>query len=71
MTTIVNTPPAVNDSGGNMGMIIGLIVLIVMAFLFFFYGLPAIKNIGATQINIPAPQINVPSKIDVNVTQPK
>ncbi len=71
MTTIVNTPPASNESGGGMGMIVGLIVLIVMAFLFFFYGLPAIRSMGSTQINVPAPQINVPSKIDVNVTQPK
>lgn len=71
MTTIVNTPPASNESGGNMGMIVGLIVLIVMAFLFFVYGLPAIRNMGPAQINVPAPQVNIPSKIDVNVTQPK
>mgnify|MGYP001589605476 CR=1 FL=1 len=71
MTTIVNTPPSSNESGESMGMVVGLIVLIVMAFLFFFYGLPAIKSMGSTQVNIPASQINVPSKIDVNVTQPK
>lgn len=67
MATIVNNPAPSNDnSGGPMGMIIGLIVLIVVAYLFFVYGLPVIKNMqGGT------PQINVPSKIDVNVNQAK
>jgi len=64
MTTIVNTPPAPKESGGNMGMIIGFIVLIVVAYLFFMYGFPAIKQIGS-------PQINIPSKIDVNINQSK
>ncbi len=63
MTTIVNTPPASKESGGGMGMIIGLIVLIVVVFLFFVYGLPAIRQMGT-------PQINIPSKIDVNINQP-
>lgn len=66
MTTIVNTPPATKDPGGGMGMIIGLIVLIVVAFLFFVYGLPAIQN-----MKLGTPQINIPNKIDVNVNQTK
>ncbi len=67
MTTIVNTPQAApNESGGGMGMIIGLIVLVVVAYLFFVYGLP---SIGRMQVG--APQINVPGKIDVTVNQPK
>jgi hypothetical protein len=62
MATIVNNPPPSNDSGGPMGMIIGLIVVLVMGYLFFVYGLPALRQVGS-------PQINIPSKIDINVKQ--
>lgn len=65
MTTIVNTPPA-DNSGGPMGMIIGLIVLIVLGYLVWIYGLPALRSVGSG-----TPQINVPSQIDVNINQPK
>ena len=65
MTTIINTPPtSSNESGGNTGMIIGLIVLVVFGYLFFVYGLPAVQ-----QMRVGTPQINVPSEIDVNVKQ--
>lgn len=47
-----------------MGMIFGLIVLAVIAFLFFVYGLPAIR-----QTQLGGTQINVPDKIDVNINQ--
>lgn len=66
MTTIVNTPPAQNEAGGSMGMIVGLIALILVAYLFFVYGLPALRN-----VQLGAPQINVPAQIDVNVNQEK
>lgn len=65
MTTIVNNPPPSNDSGGGMGMIIGLVVLLVLGYIFFVYGLPALR-----QVQLGSPQINVPSKIDVNINQP-
>lgn len=64
MTTIVNNPPASDNSGGPMGMIIGIIVLVVLAFLGFYYGLPALRR-----MQVGTPQINVPSEIDVNVNQ--
>lgn len=66
MTTIVNTPPAQKESGGGIGMIIGLIILVAVVYVFFIYGLPAIRNAqwGTT------PQVNIPSKIDVNINQP-
>ena len=66
MTTIVNTPPAQNENGGNMAMIIGVIVLLVMAYVFFVYGLPAISR-----MQVSAPQVTIPAKIDVTVNQPK
>ncbi|MEK7495701.1 MAG: hypothetical protein AAB569_00655 [Patescibacteria group bacterium] len=64
MTTVVNNPPSSNDSNGGMGMIVGLIALFVVAYIFFVYGFPAIRQMGS-------PQINIPSKIDVNVQQAK
>lgn len=65
MATIVNNPPASNNSSGLIGMIIGIIVLIVLVYLGYTYGLPAVRQMqGGTQIN-------VPSKIDVNVKQAK
>lgn len=66
MTTVINTPQPANDSNSGMGMIIGLVVLIVFGFLFFVYGLPALRN-----MRLGNPQINIPSKIDVNVNQTK
>lgn len=67
MATIINNPPASNDSSGPMGMIILLVVLLVLGYLGFVYGLPALRQmqLGGT------PQINIPGKIDVNVNQTK
>jgi len=66
MTTIVNNPPpTTNENSGNMGLIIGIIVIIVLAYIFMVFGLPAIR-----QMQIGTPQINIPSKIDVNINQP-
>ena len=66
MTTIINTPPAQKESGGGVNMIVGLLIIVVFGYVFFVYGLPAIKNarFGMTT------QINVPNKIDVNINQP-
>lgn len=63
MTTVVNNPPPSDNSGGPMGMIVGLIVVLVLGYLFVMYGIPAFKQMGT-------PQITIPSKIDVNVIQP-
>lgn len=66
MATVINNPPQSNNSGGPMGMIIGLIVLVVIVILFFVYGLPLLQ-----QMQLGGTQINVPSKIDINVKQTK
>lgn len=66
MATIVNNPPPSNNSNGPMGIIIALIVLLVLVYLGFIYGLPAIR-----QMQFGNPQINIPNKIDVNVNQSK
>ncbi len=66
MATIINNPPASSDnSGGPLGLIVVLVVLAVVGYLVYVYGLPAIRQ---TQ-QVSAPQINVPSTIDVNVKQ--
>lgn len=62
MTTIVNNPAPAAETDSGMGMILGLIVLAAVILIFFVYGLPAIRRIGS-------PQINIPSKIDINVNQ--
>jgi len=66
MATIVNNPPASNNSGGPIGIIIVLVVLAVIVYLGFVYGLPAVQ-----QMQSGGTQINVPSKIDVNINQTK
>lgn len=67
MTTIVNNPqPSTNESSGIMSLIIGIIVIIVFAYIFMTFGVPAMRRMqGGT------PQINVPSEVDVNINQPK
>jgi hypothetical protein len=46
-----------------MGVVVSLILVLVIAFLFIFYGLPMLR-----QAAVPT-QINVPDKIDVNIQQ--
>lgn len=64
MTTIINTPPAAKESSGNLGMVIGLFIFIIVAYLFVMFGLPALRR-----VQWGSPQINIPSKIDVNINQ--
>lgn len=72
MTTIVNNPAPVQETdGGSSGLLIGLIVVIGCILVFAYFGIPALKNLGPVQLNVPAPQIVMPEKIDVNVTQTK
>lgn len=70
MSTVVNNPAPTGDSGGN-SFLIGVILLIVFVVILFYFGLPVIRNMAPAQLNIPAPQVVVPDKIDVNVTQEK
>jgi len=68
MTTIVNTPTPAENNGG-MSLLIGIFVLVVLGLLFFYFGIPAIRRMGSGQLNIPAPQVNIPNQIDVNIKQ--
>lgn len=65
-TTNINTPAS---SSNNTGLLIGIFGLIVFSLLFIYFGIPLIRTIGTPQINLPAPVINLPDKVDVNVQQ--
>ena len=67
MATVVNNPqPTSSDNG--MGFLLGVILIIVFAVLFFVFALPYLRTaFQGTQ----APQVNVPGQIDVNVKQDK
>ena len=75
MTTVVNNPAPVvapvaeNTSGSSL--LIGAIVLIGFIMILLYFGIPAIRRMGPVQVNVPAPQVVVPAKIDLNVTQTK
>lgn len=60
MATIVNNPAP--ESNSNATLIVVILLIVVFGVLFYVYGFPAFNNVQA-------PQINVPSKIDVNVKQ--
>lgn len=70
MTTIVNTPPVQKESNGSMAMVIGFVGVIIVGYLFFVYGLPALRNvkIGTPEINIPT-EVAMPENVNVNVTK--
>ena len=48
------------DGSQSYGLIMGLIVIIGLAILFFVYGLPMLRGVGGTNVQIP-------DKVDVNV----
>lgn len=68
----IENPAPTNNSttSSGMGFLIGVVVLIVLGFVFFIYGLPLIKqglgNLGSGKI-----QITLPKTVDVNVQQAK
>jgi hypothetical protein len=70
MTTIVNSTTPTADSGGS-NFLIGVIIVIGFIGIFLYFGIPAIRRMGPVQLNVPAPQVVVPNKIDVNVKQTK
>lgn len=66
MATIINPAPS-NTSDNGMGFLLGVIILVVFAVLFFVYALPLIRGLSGTS----GVQVNVPKSIDVNVNQSK
>ncbi|MEK7522772.1 MAG: hypothetical protein AAB569_04265 [Patescibacteria group bacterium] len=70
MATIVNNPNPVSNEGGS-SFLVGVILLIGFVMIILYFGIPAIKNMGPIQLNIPAPKVVIPDKINVNVQQAK
>lgn len=70
MTTIVNSTAPTNNSNGT-NLLIGILAITVFVILFLYFGVPAMQNIGPLQLNVPAPNVVVPEKIDVNIKQTK
>ena len=66
MTTVISSPVQKENSNGA---IVGIFAIIVLALIFVYFGIPALRSMGTPQINIPAPVINMPDKVDVNVQQ--
>ncbi len=65
MATIVNNPPSERRGNGS-GFLIGVILLIIFTVLFFYYGLPALQNVG----NSGGTEVTIPDEVDVNVNTP-
>lgn len=72
-TTIVNTPPAQKSGDSGMGFVIGVVILVVFGVLFYMYALPYLRQMSNQdiQVNVPAPEINVPSDVNVTIEDPE
>lgn len=67
MVTIINNPGSGDGGDNGSGVLIGAILVVVVVGAFFFiYGLPAIREANTNT----GPTINIPEKIDINVTDP-
>lgn len=65
MATVINNP-STESTGSGTSMVVGLVLAIIVAFLFFAYGLPALRNSGSTGSET---NINVPDDINVDVNK--
>ncbi len=66
MATYIERAPVAYERSDNsaVSFVIGLVVLLAVLFLLFYYGIPALRG------SVGTPQINVPGQIDVNVNTP-
>lgn len=65
MAVVVNTPTTERQTDSGAGFLVGIILLVLLAFALFYYGLPALRN--ASQGS--GTNINVPDRINVDVNQ--
>ncbi|MGI8419152.1 MAG: hypothetical protein ACR2LN_00750 [Candidatus Levyibacteriota bacterium] len=71
MATIINNPQPIQPvqqpgNNGGSNFLLGVILIIIVLTAVFYYGLPYLRS-GISS----APQVNVPSQINVNVKQPQ
>lgn len=64
MATVINNPTT--DSGNSVSTLVGIILLLVVAFLFLYYLLPFLSSANRAA----SPTVNVPDKVDVNIQNP-
>lgn len=63
MAEIIHEHESQRDSN-SMSWVVGLIVLLVVVFLLFYYGLPVLNRASA-------PAVQIPEKVDVNINTPQ
>ncbi|HEX7017894.1 MAG TPA: hypothetical protein VF209_03245 [Patescibacteria group bacterium] len=64
MATVVNTTPAgIERESYGISWVIGLLLLLLVVFVLFAYGLPALRSATTS------PAVTVPERVDVNVNQ--
>lgn len=61
MTTIINTPQGERNDSSAFGVILTILVFILLAAIFMFYGLPQLRSTDAVK----------PNTTEINVTVPK
>jgi hypothetical protein len=73
MTTLTDgllaAPIQISSNEGNrvVEVLIGLVFTVIVAFLFFTYGLPALRGTQNTGAGNTGPVINVPDTVDINI----
>lgn len=60
MATIVNNPDSSDEGRNGLGFLAGLVLLLVVGFLFLTYAVPAMRN--------NAPGNSVPEQVDINMS---
>lgn len=69
MAVVLNNPNASQADTSWVGMVIGILVVGFLLLLFFFYGLPFLRN-GMNSNNGSDINVTLPDTIDVNPGQP-
>lgn len=49
-----------SGDGNGAGFILGIVLLLALILLFFYYGLPYVRSLTA-------PQVNIPDRVNVNI----
>lgn len=70
MATVINnpTPVTAGERDSSAGTFLGIVLLLILAVLFFVYALPYVGNVVSQSTT---PQVNVPGQVDVNVHNTK
>ncbi|KKS31343.1 hypothetical protein A2380_02805 [candidate division WWE3 bacterium RIFOXYB1_FULL_43_24] len=69
MENIVNNPAPVQEKGdgGGPSYLIGVLILVIFVGVLLYFAIPAIKNAGPLEVNVPAPEVEVVIPENVNV----